>query len=266
MSPLLLLLGAALAGPAYYHPDDVAARSARFAEAAQAMGPRYESVSEQLNKLGRALGSLEVSMGLMGEAAPVELRAWAQQVRKEGTARHIQTQRHLDLLQDDYGKVFGAALERALPPLSKGRTVSTCGGGGVAAMMGRKTCAGEDLNPALAAAIDKDAELARHLAEIQGLNWPVVELPQKTWAPVPVTGAERYLRVDALVKAWLKPVVETRQAALDTALGPLERGLEEADPQVVQKAQAVRARYDAELAADSKWARAMEKLVKSAGG
>ena len=116
MSPTLplLLAGSSLAQPVgYYHPDDVAARSKVFVAAAEQMAPAFDAAQQKLGGLGRGLQTLEVGDALLGTRVPADFADWSRAQRKAVTVQFLQVQRHVDLVQDDFGGVFGAALERA---------------------------------------------------------------------------------------------------------------------------------------------------------
>lgn len=220
---LALLAGAALAAaPAHYHPDDVAKASKLFGTVAESMGPAFEAKQGHLASVGQALAELELGVALLGKAAPAELKQWSDTSRRKVLGERLRLQRHVDLLQDDYGKVFGAALERALPTVSKGFDVKECGASGVLAMMGRKDCKGEDLNPKLAAAIDQDATLKQELASIAAVEWPSFEAPKAAQPVVALTGTTRWVSggdvAEALIGARLKDKREALEAELERLL------------------------------------------------
>ncbi len=257
MSRLLLLaalVSAASAAPvAHYSPDGVAKLSVAFGKASEVMGPAFEERDGKLRAIGSALQDLEVGTGMLGADAPAEARAWYESTRRQAVGEALRLQKHADLLQEDYGRVFGAALERALPAAAKGVDLKECAPTGVAAMIGRSNCPGEDRNPAIAAAIDADAALAKELADIATVEWPAVSTPRTTLAAVPMTGGDRWVSGPALAARFVgRRVASARADAEATAEAALEKagGAPEA-------AKAARTAWDQTLAADGAALRAL---------
>lgn len=252
---ILLLSGVATAAePAHYHPDDVAKASARFAKVAEAMGPAFEERSGKIASVGTSLGELEVGVALLGSAAPAEVTAWSDKARRQLVGEKVRLQKHVDLLQEDYGTVFGAAVERALPTVGKGYAVKECGASGVAAMMGRKTCTGTDLNGALAKAIDADPKLGQELDDIAAVEWPSFEVPKASVPVVALTGTERWVSGGALAQKLVGARIKARKAALETELaGILPDDPTEAD---IAAAKAKKDAYLADLGRDGETLRA----------
>lgn len=240
------------AGAGYYHPDDVAGASRLFSESAEWAGAAFGRAQDEVSRLGAALSQLELGVGLLGEAAPPALQTWAVDTRKAGLQRYLMVQTFVDHLQDDYTGAFEAALKRALTGL--GRTgVVVCqasaprfGPGGGSS----RACEGEDLNAALAKAMDADPELKRSLAEIQSRAWPEVSMPQAPQAVIPLTGDQGYLRADALARALWGDRLDARTEALEDSLAPLEEQLDEGDKDALARSEALKADYLKGLAED----------------
>ena len=249
-SPLLLLLPAASAADAgHYHPDAVAAKSALFVEAAGAMGPAFDEAQSELTRLGAALETLDAGVLLLGERAPDALRDWAGETRKRTTGWYLQIQRHVGLLQEDFSGEFGGALARALE--AQEGPVQECGATGIAAIMGgKKQCPGADLNATLAEQLDQDPQLQAFVAEIADVPWPQSTVSPRTWAPVAITGTERWVSADAVLSRFASGALDRRAADLEAALEPLEEGLERGEPGAVERGQGARDAYAGALAAD----------------
>jgi hypothetical protein len=253
MSTLLapLLVGAALAQPVgHYHPDDVAARSKVFVAAAEKMGPAFEQAQQDLGALGRGLQALEVGTNLLGARVPAGFGDWADTQRRTVTGQYLRVQKHVDLVQEDFGGVFGGALERALA--AQGGALKECTkGSGVQALMRRPGagCPGEDRNGALARALDGDAQLKADVAEILDIPFPEIGVEPRAWAAVPITGTGRWVSAAALAKAHAGPVLERESAALEARLAPLEGRIAAGDAAAVAEAAEARAAYEAALAA-----------------
>lgn len=252
---LLLLSGVATAAePAHYHPDDVAKASGRFGAVAERIGPAFQARQDAIASVGVAVARLELGTALLGAAAPAELTAWNTSTRKRMVGERLRLQRHVDLLQDDYAKVFGAAVERALPTVGRGYAVDVCGASGVLAMMGRKNCAGKDLNPVLAAAIDADAALQKELADIASVEWPSFEAPKAAQPVVALSGTARWVDGGRVAEALISAHVADRKEALEAEL---ERILPDEPTEAdVKKAQAKKDAYLAALAGDGEVLRA----------
>ncbi len=250
-APLALLLAAALAAPAgHYHPDNVAAKSRVFASAAEASGPAFEAAQDALGRVGRGLAQLEIGAALLGDRAPAGFDAWATGIRRTATGQYLRLQKHVDLLGDDYSRVFGDALTRAVAA-EKGDLVECTGGSGIQALMrrpGATACPGEDRNGALARRIDADAELSKAVAAINAVPFPEVGVEPKTWAPATVTGAARWFDVATVARKAAGPALERDAQALEAALAPLESGIDAGDAAAVAEAERARAAYEAALA------------------
>ena len=251
---LIALAASASAAPGagYYHPDEVASASKRFAEAADAVGPAYSQAESALSRLGKGLEELELGVAMLGAQAPAPLRDWAAESRKTAAGQLLQVQRHVDLLQEDYGRVFLSALEGALPKVAAGRTLTECGGrsSGLPGLSRPKSCAGEDMNGALAAALDADPGLAKELASIAAVPWPEVGISPQQQAPVALTGTQRFVHAGPLIKAFASEAVSRRREVLDDALAPFEDGLDAGEAEAVAQARAPRAAYEAGLGKD----------------
>ncbi len=252
---------AGAAEAAYYHADDVARASRAFQGAAEAMAPAFEERMAQVTRTGAALMELEVGVGMLGDQATEPLRAYVSDTRRTAIGESMRVQRHADLLAEDYSRVFGAALERAMPTVTRGYAMKECKASGVAAMVGRTQCTGMDLNPALAAALDKDAALARELAEIAVVEWPGLTSFSAPQAPVALTGTARWVDGAALARALSGDRIAAARDAATTVAERAEEG--EATAADVSAATAA---WHARLAADGAALRAavIESLARGA--
>jgi hypothetical protein len=188
---LLLVVALARAGEpsAYYHPDEVAKASQRFGAVAKAVQPAFEARQSELARAGQALQDLELGVRLLGDTAPEPLRVWAKDTRKQVTLQAARLQKHADGVAERTSEAFGAALERALPAVTKGEPVRVCGATGVAALMGKSNCKGQSLDPTLGRALDADPVLGKAIDGLVGSAWPGVEVPRAAQAPVALAGA-----------------------------------------------------------------------------
>lgn len=254
LAALSLAALAIAAEPAHYHPNDVAKKSALYAKVADTMGPAFEERQGRIAVLGTALAQLELGVALLGAAAPADVRGWSTMTRRKVVGEALRLQRHVDLLQEDYGRVFGAAVSRALPSVGKGFDVKECGATGVLAMIGKKDCPGADLNPKLGAALDVDAVLQRELADIATVEWPAFEAPKAQQPVVALTGTTRWVSGGALAEALIGSHVAALQDALESQL---DRTMPEEPTEAdVKKAQGLKDAYLATLGNDGEVLRA----------
>lgn len=254
----------AAGAPGYYLADSVAAKSAAFRAAAEASGPPFNSRNKTLEKVGGGLRLLDLGVALLGPQADPALTAWTAEQRRQTTGEGLRLQRHLDLLQADYGEQFGAAVERAVAAIAAGRAVAACeapprlpgmpGGG-------KPPCPGEDLSAAIAEKIDQDAALKRALAEINAVPWPEVSAPAKVWPAVPLTGDRAWVNLGALAEATIGRRIRQHQEALEAALEPLAPRLSAGEAGALAEAKALRAAYEAKLAADGEVLKAALKVT-----
>lgn len=266
-------LPASAGPPSYYHPDTVAEQSRRFAESAEQAGAAFDRAQQEVGKLGRALEDLEAGMGLLGPDAPEALRLWTEETRKQGLGQFLVVQRFVDGIQTDYSAAFEAALDRALPVVTRanpaGSGVAVCkpsgprmgpGGGG------SRACEGEDISGALARAIDQDAGLARALEEIMNRPWPEVSLPSAPQGVVALTGTERWISGSALVDTFLRERVQLRTEVLEDGQAALEEAIDAGDAEAIAKAKAMKDAYMKGLAEDGAVLRAAtaEALARGA--
>jgi len=266
---LLLAMGAPPASAedvtGHYHPDDIAAASKVFANAAQSVGPRYATAAQSLKKVSAGLAYLEIGALTMGSRSPEGLDAWMAEVRRQATGEFIRLQRHVDLMGEDYGTEFGAAMARVLAKEDKG--LVECGATGIAAMVGGKNCPSDDVNARIAAAIDKDAVLKKAVASIDAIPWPEVSEPSRTWPVVPLLGSSNWVQAGALLKKLFPARLQKHQDDLDRGLADLEEAIAAGDADALETAKRHRASYEAALAADgdilfAAMAEALEKGAK----
>lgn len=271
-TPLLLLLGttAAAAPAAYYHPDSVAEKSTLFAESAKQSGDAFDKAQQGVGRLGAALEDLETGVGFLGSDIPADFKSWAESTRKEGLGQFLVVQRFVDGIQDDYSGAFEAALKRALPTVAGSGGVAVCkasgphlgpGGGGAS-----RACEGQDLNAALARAIDADTTLKAKLDEIMSRTWPTVAIHPAPQPVVALTGTTRWVSAAALSEAFLKERTQTRKEALDDALAGLEERIDAQDADAIAEAGRLKTAYLEGLGQDGAALRgaATEALARAA--
>ena len=250
-----MLTASALAGtPAHYHPDSVAGSSEVFRASAEELAPAFDAAQTSLASLGRDLEGLEVGVALLGDTAPGALSQWSQTAQETVTVQYLTVQHHVNAIQDGYGQVFGGALQRAIDA-QPGYTIVECAsGGGLSAMMGRRSgsgsCEGEDLNPALTTALDADATLRSELTELTGVAWPEIGLEAQQQPAVAITGTGRDVDVATLADALIGNLLDSRLEDFEDALAPLEDDIDEGSESTIAEAAELKRTYEARLATD----------------
>ena len=262
-----ILLAAAVAGtPAFYHPDDIAAQSARFREVSESIQPKFERGQDAVARYSNALADLEIAVGLLGADLPEGLSSWSQLTRRQVTGQYLRLNKHAELVQEDFSKVFLDALARALPKVTAGRDAVECQATGVVAMMHRTTCTGEDLNGPLAKALDVDGQLGRELTSILSIDWPSISVEPKAQPVVALTGTTRWVDLATLGRSFLAARLAARLDAFERELAPLEDALAAKDPAAIKAAGAKKATYLAALGADGAVLRAaVAEALKAKG-
>lgn len=269
---ILFLLGTtsatavAAGAPAFYHPDDVAARSQRFREVSASMRPRFEEADAQATKWQRLVDDLELGTALLGADATTALRDHTAATRRSFAGQFLKLNRFAGLVQEDYSRVFEEAMGRVKPKVVGDRAVKECTSGASSmGMLRGPGCTGEDLNPAFAAALDADETLRKEVASIGALEWPTIQLPSTPQAPVAITGTAATVDLATVAHRLAEARVRARKDELELALEPLQDGLDAKDPAAIQKGEQARQRFTDALAADGAALRAVVRGVLDRG-
>ncbi len=253
---LLLLAPAALAAEAWYDPDAVAASSELFVSFAQQMGPWYDDLQDRVTRASIGLEGLDTAVALAGAHADEELKAYAQQLRKQAAHQYLQVQRFADVLAEDSEQTFGAAMVRALEDL--GIEAEPCQPRS-AVMIGPNRgagggdCEGRDISAELATRMDADAELQAAVAEILALDWPGFEVAGTAQVVLPLTGTGRYVQLDQAADALMEDRLDALARSLEDQLAPLEDRLAvgaEGAEEALSEAEGYRSQYDRAVAAE----------------
>lgn len=259
------------AEPAWYHPDDVAAASKVFGGVSDTLAPRYEDLQARIEVGASAAAEVELGVALLGGLATPELKAWSDTTRRQIVGEVLRARRHMDLLAEDFGRVFGASMERALAIEGAGKTVTECASSSpLPGLSKRNNCSGTPLSAALAARMDTDPALAKELASIAEVPWPTVPLPSATVAPIPLTGTTRWVSLARLSQALIGTHLTALQDDLDVALEGISDGLDARDPAAIAEAEKLRAAWATRVAAAGETtraaaAKALEKAAKKGG-
>ncbi len=225
---LLLPLTSWAARQGHYHPDEVAARSARFQELSQAFLPRFDALQGQLARAGEALQELERAVLLLGDRAPEGLRTWQEDLRRRAAHAHLTAQAHVDLVQQDAEQTFGRALQRALEALDDDWEVQECRRSPLPGPAAGPACPGEDLNDRLAKALDADPVLEAEVRDMLSVPWPEFQLEGAPQPAVPFTGEDGYIRLAAVAEALVGERIEAMADELDRRLAAVAGDLERA--------------------------------------
>lgn len=264
---MLFFVLSALAGePAFWNSEGVASQSALFGRAQSRDARGFEGAQAQLEAKKRAVAALDLGVALVG--SPPALRDAATDARRKLAGQFLRLQRHADLLATDYEQTFGAAVQRALPTVGKGLSVVECTPpSGIQALMRRSSasCAGTDLNAALARAIDADPVLQAAVEELLEVEWPSIELPAIRGTVVALSGSARSVDAASLARKLRPEEVQAAQDAYEAAIEQLD-GLDSEDEAVkkaaIAKAEAARAAWSHQVAAvgTGLWPEAKKKL------
>jgi len=226
----LALVAPALAG-GFYHPDDVAASSKRFAEAQSQLLAPLEERQGAARTLSAALRHYREGLDLLGDRAPAEQIRRVQELETAYLRQFDNLQDFADTLVGDFDAAFTGAMERALAA-HEGATAcraKVAVGPKVPGMAGRvqdnPECQGENLNAQVAAAIDADAELATALPGIVGRSWPNLGLePQAMDA---IGNGQRFVQVRQLMVAAASDQLRAIDRADDEARVRIDASLED---------------------------------------
>lgn len=234
----MMWLASALAAPVgHWHPDDLAPLSKGFAESSEKLQVPYGEASAKVEALASALRAYREGLDVLGERAPAAERERLEALEAAYAKQHAALQGFADQVIGDYDAAFTGAVERAAA--ARGETQqcpSTIPDGGPripgrpSKVVANPECVGEDLNAALAAAVDADPELAAAIAEILGRTWPEVTLPAEPQAVVG-TG-ERWILVRELLVAGARDAMRRIENEDDLARTKIEAGLESESPDV----------------------------------
>lgn len=270
MSWLLLIALAPAEAPLWWTEEGVTKASSWFGKAQARDAEAYDAAGDQLSKAKGLVGALELADALL---TPDAARAtYFASLDRSLTGQFMRLQKHTDLLGGDYSRVFGAAVERALPVVAKAQTVTQCiSVSKVEAMMGKSPrCPGADISAKVAAIVDEDKELQGQVASILTVDWPKIEVTGTVQAAIPLTGAERSVDVATLARALRKAELQELDDAREAALEQIEEEIESADTATKQagivKGEAIRKEWrDSVAALGAKlWPESKKKLEKAA--
>lgn len=270
MIAVLLTLALADAPPLWWTEDGITRNSALFGRAQARDAQAYDAAQKQLDGAKRASGALELADALL--AADPARAAYVEKVDRALSVQFLRLQKHTDMLGEDYSRMFGAAVERAIPLVAKGATVTECTKlTKVEAMMGKSPhCDGTDISSRIAATIDDDKELQHQVTDLLTVEWPAIGLTGEVQPPSAVTGAERTVDVATLARACRGPELKELDEAREAAIEELTADLDSTDPSVkqaaIEKGKAVRETWRKGVAdvGARLWPEVKKKLEKAA--
>ena len=253
---LIALASSALAGPTgYYHPFDLGQASDLFREASNSAVLGMETQTRKSILMSRSLQTYRQSLDLLGDRATDEERERLESLETEYNREFAVLQAFADTMIEDVQTEFEAAVSRAIATLEA--TAVECereipDGPRVPGMRGRTKpnpdCKGEDLNAALASAIDADATLQVAVQEIASLTWPEITIPTTAIDPL---GGPRYLDVRDFFATGARDALAAIDRADDDARMVFEAAIEEGEDLTlhVEAAQKITAQTAASRAA-----------------
>lgn len=271
---MILFAMAAAADALWWTETGIAKHSELFGKAQARDAEAYEKAQAELERAKRLVGDLELAVAALGGSP--DARAYAEGVDRSLTGQFLRLQRHTDLLGDDYSRNFGAAVERALPGVARGQTVTECKHTSAAlAMLGRDPkCPGRDISVDVARAVDADPALQSAIKSILEVEWPSIELLPSTQPALAWTGSERSADVATLVRALVPEAIRAADDERDLALEEIADDLDSADAATKQagiaRAQAARDAWGRAVAnaatpALAKLKKSVEKAAKKGG-
>ncbi len=258
------------ADPPWWTEAGVTRGSALYGKAQARDAQAYEAVQKSLASARKAVGDLELGTALL--AADAGRDAYLAELDRSLSGQFLRLQKHVDLLGADYSRVFGAAVERALPGIAAGGTVIQCTQvSQVEAMLGKgPKCPGPDVSGKVASAIDADPALQSQVASILSVDWPTIVVEGKVQAGAPLTGGERSVSAAEVARALrgeeLTALDDAREAALEQLAEALDGDDKVAKAAAITEGEAIAARWRAGVAEVGKklWPDVKKKLDKAA--
>ena len=228
---MIVLLFSSFAAAGYYHPADIAAASKTYSTAADQASAHYEEANRTAEALALAFTEYELSLDLLGAAAPAAERERLDTLRKTYNRERAQLESFASYMMEDFDSVFLGAMDRAVAShkgaqeceamVQKGPSMP-----GIRPRFEKNPdCTGEDLNALIADAMDRDATLAAAVKEILTVDWP--GLTSGAEAMAPVGGGDRWVSVSALVKKGAPSALAMIDREDDSARTPLAAAIEE---------------------------------------
>ena len=221
MQKYLLALAPLLLGAGFYHPADVAPRSEAYARASNSAGTAFEEKQNQAQSLAAALQAYEEALDLAGSRAPAAERQRLETVRTAFNRSFAVFEAFAVTMMEDFDAEFIGAMERAAAAVGGDQI---CEGqipdgkpmpGIRPRMKSNPDCKGEDLNGAVAEAMDADAALASAIDEILALEWPAMGVAAEAQAPL--GDGARYIHLDVFMRTGAARTLQRIDQADDEA-------------------------------------------------
>lgn len=223
----MIWITTALAG--FYHPIDVAAGSRAYDEAAAETSGRASALQRQARSYAIALNDYEEALDLLGPRADPSERATHASLTKAYNRQLAVLQVEIDELVAGFDTAFGDALTRALQahPGAVRCEKTVASGPSLPGMPGRRVanpaCTGDDVNQALADAMDRDAALRLALTDLFERRLSAFDLPAE---PAPLA-AESWIGVAPLFQAASRDALRTLRRSDEEARLEIEAAMEE---------------------------------------
>jgi hypothetical protein len=272
---MTLFFAVALAAdPLWWTEEGITRQSSLFGKAQARDADAFDQAQKELEAAKRLVGDLELGVAAVGGEGA--LAAYAEELGRSLSGQFLRLQKHADLLGTDYARVFGSAVDRAIPVVAEGQSVTECRPRSqVEALLGRgPRCPGVDVSGRIAARIDQDPELQAAIAEILSLDWPSVRVEGTAQSPLPLTGTERSVDVASLLRTVqgeeLRALDDARDIAIEELSDDLDGEDREAKEAAVKQAAAARATWARGVAALGTRTRAtarkaLDKAAKKGG-
>ena len=243
----MFLFTLALAADAlWWSEENVSRNSALFGKAQARDAEAYQRAQDQLESAKRAVGDLELGAAIVGGSA---IDAYTETLDRQLSGQFLRLQKHADLLGEDYGRVFGDALESASKVVGAGQNITQCSATSrVEMLMGKSPkCPGTDVSAKLAASMDQDPKLIAAIAEILTIEWPAIEVKGTQQVASALTGTERSVDAASVARKLQKEALAALDDERDVGLEQLSEDLESTDPKVqaaaIEKAAAIRTEW-----------------------
>lgn len=225
---IALVTSLALAG-GYYHPDDIAMASQVYARAATEAGGSFEAATSRSEAMARALEDYELALDLLGDVAPAAERTRHQELLTRYNREHAKLEAFAGVMMEDFDAELTGAMERAIQStapdavecaamIPQGKPIP----GIRQRMIANPDCKGDDLNAAIAAAMDADPELNEAIDEILALEWPAITMDEE-----PQGQASPHAHVDTFLRPLVQDELKRIDRADEDARIPMEAAIEE---------------------------------------
>ncbi|MEN0061487.1 MAG: hypothetical protein AAGA48_05010 [Myxococcota bacterium] len=227
---LFFIATAAAQVTGHYHPEDIQMQSEMFAEASERLSGVFDQRSRDLRRFAIALNEYQEALDLLGDRASEVERTRLLELRRAYSKQESEVQFVADGVIEDFDTAMVAAMQRAIEPFGDAqRCKARLQKGPQLPGMPVKDepnpeCKGQNLNEAIAKAMDEDTTLAKVVDEVLERPWPAIAMPDEP-QPVLGEGATEWILVRDLMTTAAKPSLsditrrdDERRQVIDAAL------------------------------------------------